>query len=107
MLAAEGERQRLVAEAAGLAASIQTIADALEGADESRSIFRNRAAKLMLDRASIAATLSLAQSPNAKVVVAPGGGSAPNNNDALTSAALTGSTLGLAQQATYTAPPRG
>ena len=81
VLAAEGERNRLQAEADGMAAALGTVAGALAAAPAASD-----AARLLLDRARIAADLALATSANAKVVVAGGG-----------PAALAGAALGLTQ----------
>lgn len=98
VLAAEGERSRLTEEAQGMATALSAIAAAL-GRD---AAITASAAKLLIDRAAIAANLALATSPNAKVVVQSAANGAAGR---VTDAALYGSTLGLAHDVPSDALP--
>ena len=97
VLAAEGERRRLEAEAEGMAYALRSVADALGGGSGDGAA---AAARLLIDRAQIAANLALATSANAKVVVQGGGGGGRT-----TDAALYGTTLGLAHDGVEAVPP--
>ena len=95
---AEGERRRLEAEAEGMAYALRSVADALGG--EGSGDGAAAAARLLIDRAQIAANLALATSANAKVVVQGGG-----DGGRTTDAALYGTTLGLAHDGVEAVPP--
>ena len=81
-----------------MAYALRSVADALGG--DGSADGAAAAARLLIDRAQIAANLALATSANAKVVVQGGGGGGRT-----TDAALYGTTLGLAHDGVEAVPP--